>query len=231
MKASFKRALSSARNAALVNFRPSLLLQAVMLVFLAFYLFHEPTKNGLARIADLKQESGYLFAFVSYALAAGILPELLRFSFFQKFRPRPGNGWELMTSILIWGGIGMMVDLFYRYQTIWFGPGNDPATIAIKVCVDQFLFSALLTTPLCIALFTLRDARLSFRALLPFTRLSFYVERIFPVQVAGWCVWIPALCLIYFMPPALQLPVASLVQAFWVLMFTTLTEVRKARFS
>jgi len=34
------------------------------------------------------------------------------------------------------------------------------------------------------------------------------------------CIWIPGVCLIYFMPSELQIPIAALIEAFWVLVFT-----------
>jgi hypothetical protein len=43
-----------------------------------------------------------------------------------------------------------------------------------------------------------------------------------PILVAVWCVWVPGVLVIYFMPTALQFPVASLVLSFWILIFKLL---------
>ena len=55
-------------------------------------------------------------------------------------------------------------------------------------------------------------------------RADFAFEKVFPVAVAGWCVWIPGVLLVYSMPPLLQIPVAVFIQVFWVLLFTTVEE-------
>jgi len=46
--------------------------------------------------------------------------------------------------------------------------------------------------------------------------------------VAGWCIWIPGVSLVYFMPSALQFPIAVLIQCFWVLIFTVINKPRLA---
>jgi membrane protein implicated in regulation of membrane protease activity len=71
-----------------------------------------------------------------------------------------------------------------------------------------------------------RNARFRIGALREIARADFFLEHIFPIIVAGWCVWIPGVSLVYFMPSALQLPVAVLIQIFWVLILTTITERR-----
>jgi hypothetical protein len=53
---------------------------------------------------------------------------------------------------------------------------------------------------------------------------NFLIEKLLPTQIAGWSVWIPGVCLVYFMPPLLQLPTAVLIQCFWVLLLTSLHE-------
>jgi hypothetical protein len=37
--------------------------------------------------------------------------------------------------------------------------------------------------------------------------VDFVFEHIFPVTVAGRCMWIPGMSLVYFMPSPLQLPI------------------------
>ena len=70
----FRQSLALAGRAARLNLLPGLLLWALMIAFLVAYLTHEPTKQFLERVAELKNRSGFLFDFVCYAIAAGILP-------------------------------------------------------------------------------------------------------------------------------------------------------------
>ena len=220
----FRSALRRAGSAARANFLPGLLLQALMLGFLALYLWHEETRRSLAAVARFKQESGYAFAFVSYLAAAALLPELLRIAFFQQGRISRGNLWNFLTAAPFWGIMGMIVDLLYRLQTVWFGPGSDLATIVPKVAVDQFIFSPFISAPAIVGYLHWRDARFRVGALRETLRTDFFLTRVFPIIVAGWCIWIPGVSLVYFMPPPLQLPVAVLIQIFWVLILTTISE-------
>lgn len=219
-------ALRRAGQAARANLLPGLLLQVLLLIFLGLYLAHEGTRDVLFQVADLKKEVGYLFAFVSYVLSAAILPELLRIGIFQKGRPTHQNLTNFLTSAPAWGAMGILVDSFYRLQALWFGTGNDIGTVLTKVVVDQFIFSPFVGNALMIGYFAWRDSGFRRSALRKIFNRDFFPERIFPVQVAGWCIWIPGVSLVYFMPSELQIPVASLIQAFWVLVFTMLNRAR-----
>ncbi len=216
----FRSSLRLAADAARTNFLPGLLLQCVLVVFLAAYVFHEGTRTVLEHIAHWKQESGFRFTFVVYALASAVLPEALKVGILQSGRVNHRNVYDLLTGIPLWGAWGIVIDLFYRLQIGWFGATATVWVVLAKMAVDQFLFSPFIGTPVLAAVFGWRDTRFSragFRAI--FTK-KFLLERVFPLQVAGWIVWVPAVSLVYFMSSALQIPVATLIQCFWVLLFT-----------
>lgn len=219
-----RRALANAASAARVNLLPGLLLQGVLVAFLAAYFLHDGTREFLGRVARLKSESGYTFAFVSYVLAAALLPELLRIVFFQRGRMTRRNVWSFATAAPFWGLDGVLVDFFYRCQAVWFGTVNTFGVVAAKVAVDQFLFSPFLNSPLIVGYFLWRDGGFRRAALPRLTSPDFWWERVLPVQVAGWMIWIPAVSVVYAMPPLLQLPVAVLIQVFWILILTTLQD-------
>ena len=199
-----------------------------MLGFIAAYLLHDGTQAFLARVGGIKQEIGYSFAFVSYMLSGALLPELMRIVFFQGGKLR----WENLRNFSLTGPfiglMGVTVDFFYRCQNEWFGVGNNWATIVIKVLVDQLLYSPFFANLLCTLFFTLRDGRFKREVFASIFTLEFITGKVLPVQIAGWAFWVPAVACIYFMPPQLQIPFAVLVQTFWVLMVTTITE-RQAR--
>ena len=220
----FRQSLRLAGAAAKANLLPGLLLQCLLLTFFSLYVAHEGTKHFLGEIARVKQEAGYGFSFLSYAVAGGVLPELLRVVFFQSGKPTRKNLWLLLTAAPFWGALGMLVDLLYRLQAVWFGTGHDWLTLLCKVFVDQFLFAPFLSAPLIVGWFLLRDEGFRPSAFGKIFRADFVFEKVFPVAVAGWCVWIPGVLLVYFMPPLLQIPVAVFIQVFWVLLFTTLEE-------
>lgn len=221
-----RHALKTAGAAARANVLPGLLLQALMLVFLALYVKHEGTREFLSEVADLKHEAGYLFAFTSYVISAALLPEILRVGFFQKGKATWWNLRNFLTAAPLWGGIGVLVDFFYRCQAMWFGTGNDWVTILQKMLVDQLIYSPFVGTPITIAYFAWRDAGFRRAALKWILRPGYLIDRVFMVQVAGWCIWIPGVCVVYFMPSELQVPVAVLIQCFWVLVFTLVNKSR-----
>jgi hypothetical protein len=225
----FRQSLRLAGAAAKSNLRPGLLLQCLMLVFFSLYIAHEGTRRFLGDVAHVKQEAGYAFSFFSYAVAGGVMPELLRVVFFQSGKATKKNLWLLLTAAPFWGALGMLIDLLYRLQTVWFGAGHDWLTLLLKVFADQFLFAPLLSTPLIVGWFFLRDEGFRPSAFGKIFRADFLFDKVFPVVVAGWCVWIPGVILVYSMPPLLQIPVAVFIQVFWVLLFTTMEESLRRR--
>ncbi|MFA7234120.1 MAG: hypothetical protein WC076_08410 [Terrimicrobiaceae bacterium] len=227
----FRQSLRMAGAAAKANLLPGLLLQCLMLVFFSLYIAHEGTRHFLGEVARVKQEAGYAFSFFSYVVAAAFLPEILRIAFFQSGKAASRNLRLFLTAAPLWGIMGMTVDLLYRLQALWFGTGHDWPTLLAKVFVDQFLFSPFLSAPLAVGWFLLRDEGFRRAAWGKIFRADFVFENVFPVVVAGWCVWIPGVILVYSMPPLLQVPVAVLIQVFWVLIFTTMEEALRRKTS
>ncbi|MEI8293355.1 MAG: Mpv17/PMP22 family protein [bacterium] len=224
----FRKAFQIGLRAARANLLPGLLLQGFMLLFLAAYLFHDGTHDFLNRVGEARQELGYEFSLATYIVSGALLPELLRICCFQSGRPRRVNFWNFLTAAPLWAAMGMMADFFYRCQNDWFGTGNSWQIIAAKVLVDQFLYSPFLANPLSNAYLAFRTSGLNTKTVSEVFSWDFALEKILPTQFAGWCVWIPGVSLVYFMPPLLQLPTAVLIQCFWVLLLTTLHERRSA---
>ena len=220
----FRKSLRLAGAAAKANLLPGLLLQCLMLAFFSLYVAHEGTRHYLGEVARVKQEMGYGFSFLSYVAASAVLPELLRIAFFQSGKPTRKNLWLLLTAAPLWGCLGMLIDLLYRLQAVWFGNGHDWLTLLCKTLVDQLLFSPFLSIPIAVGWFFLRDEEFRPSAWGKIFCADFILEKVFPVVVACWCIWVPGVILIYSMPPLLQIPVAVLIQVFWVLLFTTMED-------
>lgn len=214
--------LGEAFGAIRSNFLPGLVLQAAMLVGVGFYLFHQDFRNGLAGVAEIKRQMGFTFAFLSYVFAGALLPELIKLLCFQKLRPAWQNLKDFAVAAPFFGCFGVTIDLLYRLQTILFGLGEDPATIARKVAFDQFVFSPFLGTPATLIYFSWAAGGFRWRALVRGAALPGLAWRVLTVQAAGWMVWIPAVTVIYCLPALLQLPLAVTITAFWVLILTTI---------
>lgn len=220
IRTAFLKGLCAAR----ANLLPGLLLQAVMLCFLSAYLLHDGTRAFFTKVGEVREEVSYAFSIVTYIISGAVLPEALRIVFFQKGRPSLSNLWNIAKTAPLWAGLGILVDLFYRCQNDWFGTGNAWEIIMVKVLVDQFVFSPFLSNPMTNAYLTLCTLGVNSKALAEVFSWNFVIDKILPTQIAGWSVWIPGVCLVYFMPPLLQLPTAVLIQCFWVLLLTSLHE-------
>ncbi|MEN9469804.1 MAG: hypothetical protein RL630_1537 [Verrucomicrobiota bacterium] len=220
----FRNAMMVGLRAARANFLPGLLLQGVMACILALYLFHNGSRAFFQLVGESRQELGVVFAMVTYTFSGALLPEIMRVLLFQRGRVTVGNIQGFLTMMPVWIFMGSVVDVFYTAQNIWFGAGNDFATVVSKVLVDQFLYSPLIATPVIAGYFAIRSGGFRREAIASVFRFQFLTDTLLPVQLASWMIWFPGVTFVYIMPPPLQLPFAVLVHTFWVLILTTISE-------
>jgi hypothetical protein len=198
------------------NLIPGAVLWAGLLVFLMGYFFTDAVPVALAELGAWKTQMGWLYAVVAYVLFAVWVPEAL-----ERLQPSSAarSTWrDLAFASLLWGAVGTTVDLLYHLQTAWFGAGNDWRTITSKMLVDQFVYSPVMNGLILSAMtWWSGGRRLSVWA--PWTERDFWHTRYLPLVVAGWCVWIPGVLVVYFMPTPLQFPLVSMMLSFWVLIF------------
>ncbi len=164
--------------------------------------------------ALLKAQWGLAFAFASYVLFAVFLPETLQHLLLRRLPGR--EAWTGMGyAALVFGSVGMSVDLFYRYQVIWFGAGNDWSTLLNKTLVDQLVFAPI-SNFLIMGLFLWRDEGFSGSAWTKLCSVDYLSQRFMPMMAALWSVWIPSILVVYCLPTSLQFPVASMILSFWM---------------
>jgi len=211
-----------------LNLIPGLLLQGVMVALAAAYFCCPWIHKALMHLGSLKEHWGLLFSFVGTSVASSFLPEALRPLLPESARPvqEPPPASRLLFAIPFWGIIGMQVDLFYRLQFLMFGPSDRLSVIVTKVLVDAFLYCPLLAIPEAVCVFLWRDHQFTHRGFHAWTPLRFYALKIFPVLMTNWMVWIPVVSVIYSLPSALGIPLFIIAQAFWVMVFTTLSSRR-----
>ncbi|MEL7088826.1 MAG: Mpv17/PMP22 family protein, partial [Planctomycetota bacterium] len=110
----------------------------------------------------------------------------------------------------------------YRLQAVWFGQGSDPGTLAKKILVDMGVYCPVWAVPSAVFAYAWAEKGFSLtRTLAPIRRLGFrgwFGRDVLPVMISNWSVWVPAVCVIYCLPLALQLPVQNLVLCFWSLL-------------
>lgn len=101
--------------------------------------------------------------------------------------------------------LGHLFPVYFR-----FAGGKGVATALVYSPVSNFGI---------VALFAWREGGFRRSALRQLGTREYFMQQYLPVLIAMWCVWIPGVLAIYFMPTALQFPVASLVLVFWILIF------------
>ena len=216
-------------RAAKANLVPGLIVQALMVGLLVAYYMQPSVHAWLSTLAEAKAKGGLPFSMLAASLAGGVLPEILTIVAFQGGKPRIENARNLLFTLPYWTFDGLVVDLFYRYQTHLFGAQVDFITVTKKVLFDQLVFSALLTTPLGMACYEWKHQNYSFHRLSRVWTFTFYKNKSFPTLIACWGVWVPLVAIIYSLPPLLQFPMFSLGLTFWVMLFNYISAIHKPK--
>jgi hypothetical protein len=206
-------------EAARANLIPGLILQAFALGVLLAYYFHGPSRHVMDSLADLKSRWGWRYSFAATALFGGLIPFLyLRFNRRTRASTPLSHG---LFYLIFWAVKGVEVDLFYQAQGLIFGNDTAVSTIAAKVAVDQLVYSVFWATPGAQIAFYWKDAGFSFARTRALRWFRFWRENMPKAVIALWAVWVPAVTIIYSLPPALQIPLFNIVLCFYALLFAT----------
>lgn len=199
---------------------PGLVLQAFAIALVAAYYFHAPTRAALDSLAAVKSRFGFAYSMLSTALFGGAIPYL-----YMRLHPRTRAVTPRTHGpfyLAFWAYKGFEVDLFYRIQGWLFGNQPTLATIAKKVVVDQFVYCVLISMPFTVIAFYWKDTGFAWKRLRALNVPAF-LKASLPVALLGtWIVWIPAVTVIYCLPPALQIPLFNIVLCFYALMIAAL---------
>jgi hypothetical protein len=202
------------------NRLPCVLLNVLVVCLVASYYLWPEVAAVWERVGAFKTQWSYWFSFGSTVFSAALLPFAAQAA--MGTLPRDGRLKRFVFAVLFWGYRGMEIDLFYRCQTFLFGGGNDFRTLAIKIAVDQLLYSPFWAVPTYLIALRWLDRGCSWAR----TRESLdrlFWTRTFPtLMVANWIVWIPAVALVYSLPAPLQFPLFSVIMCFFVLLVTLL---------
>jgi hypothetical protein len=213
--------LKEAAKAARVNLVPALLLQGFALGLVFLYYFYAPSRPVFNIIAGLKTRYGYFYSMASTAFFAGVLPFI--FLRIQRATRRHAAVRHLPFLLLFWAAKGAEVDLLYRLQAYFFGTDVSWSVVLPKIFVDQFVYMTIWGGPTMVVLLFWKDSEYRFDKVKGILNRRCYPDRIFPVIVSNWGVWIPAVAFVYCLPLPLQLPIENIVLCFWVLILTLLT--------
>jgi hypothetical protein len=194
---------------------PAIVLQAFAGGLLLLYFLVSPAREAFQVIGRLKADTGPAFAFISTAVFGGFLPWLV---LWRRGRVDGRPLAHLLFLVLFWGVQGMIVDLLYTLQDQAFGSGRDWKTLAIKTLIDQGPFNLFWGTPNSLVFYGWKNAGFSWRRFARGLTRQRVLHRYVSIQVSGWITWIPAVLMIYSLPPDLQVPLFNLVLCFFSLL-------------
>lgn len=217
-KSTLRTGLAGIRRNAL----PGVALQAFALLLVLGYYFVPVLRPAFERVATWKSTYGFLYAAASTALFGGVIPFL--YLLLSKQVPPSRRKGEALFYVVFWAIKGVEVDLLYRMQAEWFGNTPTASTILCKVIVDQFGYSLFWAGPTQLLGFQWKDKGFSVRSLAPYVLPANFLPALAKVVLSNWMVWIPAVSIIYCLPLPLQIPLANLVQCFWVLLLSYISK-------
>jgi hypothetical protein len=201
---------------------PGLALQAAALGLVLAYYYLPAAHDAFARLAAWRTAGGYAFSGLASALCGGLLPFL-----FLRLNPatRAATPWTFLCFFsLYWLWKGAEIDLWYRILSWLYGDATGAGTIARKVFTDQFVFNTLYAAPVGNLCFAWKDAGFRWAPVLADVRAGrWYYRRVFPVVLTTWALWVPVVCCVYALPPALQIPLFNVVLCFWSLLYAHIT--------
>jgi len=199
---------------------PCLLLNALVVGLVASYYLCPEVAGVWQAVGTFKMRWSYLFSFGSTVFSAALLPCAVQWA--MGTLPAGGRLWRLICLALFWGYRGMEIDLFYRCQGWLFGQGNDVRTLALKVAMDQFIYSTFWAVPTYTVALRWIDMGCSWSRTRASLGRHFWTHTCLAVLFTNWLVWIPSVVLIYSLPGPLQFPLFSVVMCFFILIVTLL---------
>lgn len=202
------------------NRLPCVLLNVLVASLVASYYLYPPMAGMWRAVGEFKTRWSFLFSCCSTIFSAVLLPFLVQGA--VGTLPSNGRGQRFLLLAIFWGYRGMEIDLLYRLQGWLFGDGHDFRTLATKVAVDQFIYSAFWSVPTYVVAQRWIDLQGSWSRTRATLDRSFWTHTVPSVLFTNWLIWIPTVALVYSLPGPLQFPLFSVVMCFFVLVVTLL---------
>ncbi len=220
----FRQAVEPGVQAIKRNWAPIAFIQFAAVVLVVAYFQIPSLQQSLKSVEVLKEKGGLAFAFFGGMIAGAVVPEVAKL---LTGRLRTfGKSWiqESAYNGLVYGIVGIQVDLFYRMLTATLGGEATPTVVITKTLIDQLVFSPFLSIPTATILFRWRFHGFHRDTFAKELKDRFYVMQIVPGVLMCWAFWVPVLCCAYSLPPLLQFPFSMLAEAAWSILFVFMTQ-------
>jgi len=207
------------------NLLPGIILQIIAVALVLAYFGWPAAQPVFHFFTDLKMRYGLIYSLLATSIFGGIIPFLL---LRMTGQIHDNAGRQFIFYTVLWAAKGIEVDLFYTLQNHLFGSGHDLATIISKTLVDQFIYVVFWAAPCLTLVFLWKDQDFSLSRTRQKLNRKFFILQIPTIIISNWLIWIPAVSMIYLMPPSLQIPMFNLVLCFFVLLLAFLSQKPKA---
>jgi hypothetical protein len=195
-------------------------IQAACALLVVGYYTIPQVQDACAILARWKAEGGLLFAALSVAVAAVVIPEIARRAT-KVPRDKPLTVGDVTFQFVYFAGLGLAIDTLYKGLGILFGNDPSPFVVFEKLCFDMLIFSGLFSMPLAVLLFAWRDADFKFPGALDRLKNGGFWERYVPLLITCWAFWFPVMACLYSLPVNLQFVFAVLAEAAWCLLLVS----------
>lgn len=200
------------------NILPGVVLWAIGLgLVISYYQIHT-VAEVLDQLGDFKLKSSPWFAILSTALFGSLIPWLVQNLFLKGGEKQPFR--HVPWLLLFWGFHGWQVDWLYRIQAELFGNEINFQTILKKTLVDEFIWVPFFAVWQLVLGYLTIEKDGSVKEIKAALEQKPFFDRVIPLMIANWVVWIPAVSLIYLFPLPLQLPLMNIILALWCLILT-----------
>ncbi|MGJ8726486.1 MAG: hypothetical protein ACSHYB_18220 [Roseibacillus sp.] len=200
------------------NLIPGAVLWLIGLALVVSYYQLDSVAIAFDHIGIWKDNFSPWFAMLSTGIFGSLVPWLVGALFLPQEKKQPFR--RVPFLFLFWAIHGWQVDKLYELQSVVFGSDLKTSTIIFKTLVDQFLWSPFLATPQVLLFYLFSEHDHSFRHFKQALQRKNFLQRLIPLLLTNWVVWIPSVALIYLFPLPLQLPLMNIILAIWCLILS-----------
>lgn len=207
-----RAALGVGWRSARANRLPMAVLWATAIASVALYYLVPGCAGAMKSFGDSQIEYGKLASILNRVVTGGVIPGLFMLSI-PSIRPR--NVWCVFVAQCAWSALmSIPQDVWFSFETRWFGADATLGTALLKMLVDQLGYSVFFVSPLNAVFYACLGAGFSFKDVTPASlKLSYFSN-----LIMNWIVWIPVVTVVYAFPPELQMTVSGFIGAFWSLL-------------
>jgi hypothetical protein len=209
------------------NLIPGLIIWTIGLAIVLGYYFYAPVTDAFNAFGDYLNEragfckKGIWFAIVATPIFGALVPFGLQFLSKDPTGRQPAKALPFL--MLFWAYRGTEIQILYTFQGKIWANLHPVVEVAISAFIDQFIFVPFWAVWTLVLAYFWKDHGYSFkrtRAAMGSGFFQWYREKVWPVVVTNWFIWVPSVILIYSLPSALRLPLMQLILCLFVLVIT-----------